>query len=100
MTTITHHFARSLGLGLTSSDNIVVTSLDHDANVTPWKLVAEERGAQIRVIDFNPSTCRHDTQKLETYCDKNTKEGQRNNFRIFYYDKLRLQSCSDQTTGI
>ena len=73
MTSITNHFARSLGLTLSSSDNILVTSLDHDANVTPWKLVAEEHGAEIRIIDFNPSTCRHDTHKWETYCDKNTK---------------------------
>lgn len=73
MTSITNQFARSLGRTLCSSDNIVVTSLDHDANVTPWKLVAEEHGAEIRIIDFNPGTCCHDLEKLETYCDKNTK---------------------------
>ena len=73
MTSITNQVARSLGRTLCSSANIVVTSLDHDANVTPWKLVAEEHGAEIRVIDFNPSTCCHDLEKLETYCDKNTK---------------------------
>ena len=75
MTSITNQVARSLGRTLCSSDNIVVTSLDHDANVTPWKLVAEEHGAEIRVIDFNPSTCCHELEKLETYCDKNTKGG-------------------------
>ena len=75
MTSITNHFARSLGQTLSSSDNIVVTSLDHDANVTPWKLVAEEHGAEIRIIDFNTSKCSPDIQKLETYCDKNTKGG-------------------------
>ena len=73
MTTITSHLARSLGKTLSSSDNILLTSLDHDANVTPWKLVAQEHGAQIRIIDFNPSKCCHDLEKLETNCDKHTK---------------------------
>ena len=73
MTSITNHLARSVGRTLSKSDNVLLTSLDHDANVTPWKLVAEEHGAEIRVIDFNPTNCCHDLDKLETYCDKNTR---------------------------
>ena len=47
MTTLTTHIARSVGRVLTPGDNVVVTSLDHDANVTPWKSIAQEVGCQV-----------------------------------------------------
>lgn len=53
MTTLTLHFSRTIARTWNPGDTIVVTRLDHDANVTPWVLAAEERGCEIRYIDFN-----------------------------------------------
>ena len=49
MTSITCHVARSVARLLTPGDNILVTDLDHDANVTPWVTVAGESGAEVRL---------------------------------------------------
>jgi selenocysteine lyase/cysteine desulfurase len=46
MTTITLHLSRSLAREWKEGDEIVVTRLDHDANVTPWVLAAQDRGVQ------------------------------------------------------
>ncbi|HEX6304706.1 MAG TPA: cysteine desulfurase-like protein [Anaerolineales bacterium] len=52
MTSLTFNISRSIGRRLDSGDEIVVTRLDHDANITPWVMVAEERGCSIRWVDF------------------------------------------------
>jgi len=54
MTTLTLHISRSLSCTWNPGDEIVVTRLDHDANVTPWVLAAEDRGCQVRRVDFHP----------------------------------------------
>jgi cysteine desulfurase family protein (TIGR01976 family) len=54
MTTITLHISRSISRTWRSGDEIVVTRLDHDANVTPWVLAAQDRGCKVTWIDFNP----------------------------------------------
>lgn len=56
MTTLTFHLADALAKTWGPSDEIVVTSLDHDANITPWRLAAERVGATVRVADFNVET--------------------------------------------
>ena len=53
MTTLTLHFSRSLSRDWKAGDEIVVTRLDHDANVTPWTLAAQDRGVNINWIDFD-----------------------------------------------
>ncbi len=53
MTTLTFHLSRSLALGLQPGDEIVVTRLDHDANISPWLRVAEDRGCVVRWLDFD-----------------------------------------------
>jgi len=53
MTTLTLHFSRSLSRDWKAGDEIVVTRLDHDANVTPWTLAAQDRGATVTWIDFD-----------------------------------------------
>lgn len=53
MTTLTFHISRSLAKWLKPGDEIVLTRLDHDANVAPWLLVAEDTGAIIRWVDVN-----------------------------------------------
>ncbi len=53
MTTLTLHISRSLARTLNAGDEIVLTRLDHDANISPWLLVAEDRGCKITWIDFD-----------------------------------------------
>lgn len=53
MTTLTLHISRSLARNLEPGDEIVVTRLDHDANIAPWLLVAEDRGCKLRWINFD-----------------------------------------------
>ena len=48
MTTLTMHASRILCRGLGPGDEILVTGLDHDANVAPWMLAASDRGVTIR----------------------------------------------------
>lgn len=55
MTTLTFALARALGRRLGPGDELVVTRLDHDANIAPWLTVAEDRGCTVRWIDFDPS---------------------------------------------
>jgi len=49
MTTLTFHLSRALGRGWGPGDEVVVTELDHHANVAPWRALERERGLAIRV---------------------------------------------------
>ncbi len=51
MTTLTFHLSRSIGARLSRGDEVVVTALDHEANVSPWRLVAADRGLVVRTVD-------------------------------------------------
>jgi cysteine desulfurase family protein (TIGR01976 family) len=53
MTTLTFHLSRSIARNWKAGDEIVVTRLDHDANVTPWLLAAKERGVGVNRIGFD-----------------------------------------------
>jgi len=53
MTTITFNIARALESRLAPGDEIVITRLDHDANISPWLLTAEARGCKITWVDFD-----------------------------------------------
>lgn len=53
MTTLTFHISRSLARRLNPGDEIVVTRMDHDANISPWMLVAEDRGCNLAWVDFD-----------------------------------------------
>src|SRR5512138_3914952 len=53
MTTLTLHISRSLARTLSAGDEIVVTRLDHDANISPWLLIAEDRGCKVSWVDFD-----------------------------------------------
>lgn len=53
MTTLTLHISRSISREWKSGDEIVVTRLDHDANVTPWVLAAQDRGVRVNWVDFD-----------------------------------------------
>jgi cysteine desulfurase family protein (TIGR01976 family) len=54
MTSLTFSLSRALGRQLEPGDELLVTRLDHDANITPWVMVAEERGCKVRWVDFHP----------------------------------------------
>jgi cysteine desulfurase family protein (TIGR01976 family) len=56
MTTLTFAISRSIGRELGPGDEILLTHLDHDANVSPWRAL-EERGVTIRFVDINEDDC-------------------------------------------
>ncbi len=64
MTTLTLHISRSLARALNPGDELIVTRLDHDANISPWLLVAEDRGCKVTWIDFDVEDC---TLKLDEF---------------------------------
>lgn len=53
MTTVTLHISRSLAREWKEGDEIVLTRLDHDANVTPWMLAAQDKGVKVNWVDFD-----------------------------------------------
>jgi cysteine desulfurase family protein (TIGR01976 family) len=72
MTTLTFAFSRAIGRELKAGDEIVVTRLDHDANVSPWLELAE-KGVVIRTVDINPEDCTLDPADLEQKINQRTK---------------------------
>lgn len=67
MTTLTFALSRSLSRTWNARDEIIVTRLDHDGNVTPWVLAAQDAGVTVRYIDFHKSDC---TLDLEDFASK------------------------------
>jgi cysteine desulfurase family protein (TIGR01976 family) len=65
MTTLTFHLARALGRGWGPGDEVVITELDHHANVAPWEAVARERGISLRVVPFDAESFELDLTALE-----------------------------------
>ncbi|MGE5927509.1 MAG: cysteine desulfurase-like protein [Gemmatimonadota bacterium] len=65
MTTLTFHVARGLGRGWGPGDEVVVTELDHHANVAPWEAVAKERGLTLRCVRMLPEIGTLDWDDLE-----------------------------------
>lgn len=72
MTTITFALARAIGRELSAGDEIVVTTLDHDANVAPWRAL-EEKGVVIRQVDIHERDCTLDLDDLERKLTPKTK---------------------------
>ena len=72
MTTITFALARAIGRELKPGDEIVVTTLDHDANVAPWRAL-EEKGAVIRQVDIREKDCTLDMEDLKRKITAKTK---------------------------
>jgi cysteine desulfurase family protein (TIGR01976 family) len=58
MTTLAFHLARGLARGWREGDEIVVTELDHHANVAPWRAIARDRGLVVRSVRLNTDTFR------------------------------------------
>src|SRR5579859_6602289 len=72
MTTITFALARAIGRELRPGDEIVVTTLDHDANVAPWRAL-EEKGVVVRQVDIQESDCTLDMEDLKRKISSKTK---------------------------
>ena len=72
MTTITFALARVIGRELKIDDEIVVTTLDHDANVAPWRAL-EEKGVVVRQVDIYEADCTLDLDDLKHKISSNTK---------------------------
>ena len=73
MTTLTFSISRSLARTLKAGDEIVVTRLDHDGNVAPWLLIAEDRGCTVRWVDIHEEDCTLDLADLERQITERTK---------------------------
>ena len=73
MTTLTLSISRSLARTLQPGDEIVVTRLDHDGNVAPWLLIAEDRGCSVRWVDIHEEDCTLDLEDLERQITQRTK---------------------------
>ena len=65
MTTLAFHLGRALGRGWGAGDEIVVTELDHHANLAPWQALARERGVTLRTVPVVPATGELDWPGLE-----------------------------------
>ena len=72
MTTLTFSLSRAIGRTLAPGDEIVVTQLDHDANIAPW-MALQERGAVVRHVDFDPDDCTLDREALEAAITPRTR---------------------------
>ncbi len=64
MTSLTFAFSRALARTWRAGDEVIVTRLDHDANVSPWVLAARDAGATVRWVDFHAHDCTLDMDQL------------------------------------
>jgi len=73
MTTLTYAMSRAIGRDLNPGDEIVVTRLDHDANVSPWLAMAEDRGVTVRWAEIHDEDCTLDMADLASKINSKTK---------------------------
>jgi cysteine desulfurase family protein (TIGR01976 family) len=73
MTSLTFHLSRSIARVLKAGNEVMVTRLDHDANVTPWVLAARDAGASVRWIDIHPEDCTLDLDSFRRQLSEHTK---------------------------
>ncbi|GAC1457903.1 MAG: cysteine desulfurase-like protein [Ktedonobacteraceae bacterium] len=73
MTSLTLHISRSIARTLNPGDEIVVTRLDHDANIAPWLLIAEDRGCTVHWVDIDPEDCTLNMEDMQRQITPRTK---------------------------
>lgn len=73
MTSLTLAFSRAVSRDWGEGDELVLTHLDHDANVSPWLLVARDKGMVVRWIDFDPETGMLDLHALPALLNSRTR---------------------------
>ncbi len=73
MTTLTYHLSRALGRRLRAGDEIIVTELDHHANIDPWRSLARERNLRIKSVPMLPGTGTLDEAAFEQLLSEKTR---------------------------
>jgi cysteine desulfurase family protein (TIGR01976 family) len=73
MTTITLHLSRSIGRSFRPGDEIILSQMDHDANVWPWVLLARDLELEIRWLPFNKETFEFDLEVLDDLITERTR---------------------------
>lgn len=73
MTTLTYHLSRALGREMAPGDEILVTELDHHANVDPWKALERERGIVVKVLPMIPEAGTLDLERFPELLGGRTK---------------------------
>jgi cysteine desulfurase family protein (TIGR01976 family) len=73
MTTLTLHVSRSIGRQLRAGDEIILSRMDHDANVTPWVLLARDLDLKVRWLPFNVETFEFELSALDHLLNDRTK---------------------------
>ncbi len=73
MTTLTFAFSRALAANWHRGDEVIVTDLDHDANVTPWIMAARDRGATVKRIRIHTDDCTLDLDQLHALLTPRTR---------------------------
>ncbi len=73
MTSLAFHLSRSIAKVLKPGDEVMVTRLDHDANVSPWVLAARDAGATVRWIDIHKDDCTLDLASFRQQLTGKTK---------------------------
>ncbi len=73
MTTLTFHLSRALGRRISEGDEVIVTELDHHANVDPWRELARERGVTVQTVGMIAETGQLDWDEFERLLSRKTK---------------------------
>ena len=73
MTTLTFHLSRALGKNWGPGDEIVVTELDHHANIDPWQRLERERGVTVQTVKLIPETGQLDWKEFESLVNASTR---------------------------
>ena len=74
MTSLTFAMSRAISRTWQPGDEIILTRLDHDANISPWLLAAEERGVTVHWLDFDPAAgCLHKMETLPAMLNEKTR---------------------------
>jgi cysteine desulfurase family protein (TIGR01976 family) len=72
MTTLTFRISQAIGQTLRPRDEVIVTRLDHDANISPW-LALRNLGVVVRFVDFDPANCVLNMADIERFLSQRTK---------------------------
>src|ERR1051325_41669 len=73
MTSLTYHLARALGRGYKAGDEIIITELDHHANIDSWRALEQERGVTIRQMQLDTETGQLDLNELADFLNGRTR---------------------------
>ncbi|HEV2503507.1 MAG TPA: cysteine desulfurase-like protein [Mesorhizobium sp.] len=73
MTTLTYHLSRTLGRDFAPGDEIIVTRMDHEGNVSPWLQLAEDRGLVVRWLPFDQESWQVEPAALSALISDRTR---------------------------